>query len=396
MAHSGHPVYILGMLAVPAFALFLTLSPQGSASASPSKSFSVIEKQAEEARAADRLSEAIELYSKGVHIRPAWSEGWWSLGSLLYEQDRFREAQAAFLRFSKLSPKPGPAFAFLALCEFETKRYDDALLHFQAWAKSGSPASDALLDVAGYHWALLMTKKGQFQEALYLLAAKAKKLGPSPVLTEAMGLASLRMAALPAEYPQEKRELVWLAGKAATYSARDEREKSNEYARRLESRYPREPNVHYFLGTLLGFQDKFPEAAEQYKEELQQSPEHVPALTELAMADIRAFDAASAIPIARKAVQLDPKSGRARYALGKSLLDAGHYRECMPELEAAKQLAPNSALVRSALASAYRHAGRVEEAKREAAAFLSLQGKEEQLAPLEEKPVTSGKPEHRP
>ena len=396
MAQAGHPVYILDMLAVPAFALLLTLPPQSSAGVSSSKSLSAIEKQAEDARAKDHLSEAIELYSQAVRIQPAWSEGWWSLGSLLYEQDRFGEARAAFLRFTKLVAKPGPAYAFLALCEFETKQYEGSLLHFQAWGKSGSPGSDALLDVAGYHWALLMTKEGQFQPALYLLAAKAKKLGPTPDLTEAMGLASLRMAYLPSEYPQEKRELVWLAGKAAAYATREETEKGDGYAKRLESRYPHEPNIHYFLGTLLGFQGKFAKAAQEYKEELKVSPDHVPALTELAMADIRTFDAASAIAAAQQAVKLDPKNGRARYALGKSLLDAGRYGECVPELEAARQLVPSSALVRSALASAYRHEGRLEDAKREAAAFLALQGKEEQLAPLEPKPKASGRPENRP
>lgn len=329
-------------------------------------------------------------------MQPGWSEGWWSLGSLLYEQDRFAEARAAFLKFTRLTAKPGPAYAFLALCEFETKQYDDALRHFQSWRKSGSPGTDALLDVAGYHWALLLTREGQFQQALYLLAAKIKKLGATPDLTEAMGLASLRITFLPTEYPPEKRELVWLAGKAAVHAARYEPEVSNEYARRLEMRYPREPNVHYFLGTLLGFQNKLPEAAQQYQEELKLSQDHVPALTELAMVDVRTFDPVSAIPIAERAVKLEPENPRALYALGKSLLDAGKYRESLPILESAKQHAPSSSLIRSALAAAYRHEGRVEDAKREAAAFLALQGKEEQLGPLKEKPPIRARPENRP
>lgn len=390
------PCIFLGMLAVPVFALFLSIPPQGSAVGSPPESFTKIETEAEAAKSANRLSEATELYSRAVQVRPGWSEGWWSLGSLLYDQDRFGEARAAFEKFIKLVPKPGPAYAFVALCEFETRQYDSALGHFQAWGKSGSPGTDALLDVAGYHWALLMTRKGQFQQALYLLEAKTKKLGPVPDLAEAMGLASLRMTYLPSEYPAEKRELVWLAGKTAVYAARHEYEKSDEYGKRLGARFPREPNVHYFLGTLLGFQNRFPEAAEQYKEELKLSPDHVPALTELAMVDVRNFDPESAVPVAEHAVELEPKNARALYALGKGLLDSGRFRESVPRLEAAKQYAPNSAQVRSALADAYRRAGRLTDAKREAAAFLALQDKEELLAPREEKARGREKPETQP
>src|SRR5437660_765284 len=85
----------------------------------PQRTFKQITKEADAARGADRLSDAIRLYQQGLRLRPSWSEGWWSLGSVLYDQDRFREAEAAFLHFVAITPKPGPAFAFLGLCEYE-------------------------------------------------------------------------------------------------------------------------------------------------------------------------------------------------------------------------------------------------------------------------------------
>src|SRR6267143_545915 len=66
--------------------------------------FEEIAKRADAARSADHLNEAIALYSEGVRLRPSWADGWWSLGSLLYEQDKFAEAQVAFARFVKLQP----------------------------------------------------------------------------------------------------------------------------------------------------------------------------------------------------------------------------------------------------------------------------------------------------
>jgi tetratricopeptide (TPR) repeat protein len=277
----------------------------------------------------------------------------------------------------------------LALCEYENRDYDRAILHFQSWSKVGSPGDDALLDVAGYHWALLLTRKGKFSEALYLLAAKAQKLGDRPALTEAIGLASLRIPNLPQEYPPDKREQVWLAGKAALYAARTDWTHADDYAGRLASHYSGAPNVHYFLGTVRGFENRLPEAEEEYKKEMQISTQHAPAMVELSLVLIEDFRTAEAVPLAEQAVALDPDNARARYAFGKSLLDIGRLRESVDQLELAKKLAPASAPVRSALATAYRQLGRSEEAKREAAVFLSLKDKES-LAPL----ASRGAPEH--
>ena len=385
-------MYISFMPAVlPILLIFLTLNQ--SSSPAQHTTFEELAKRADAARSADHLNEAIALYSEGVRLRPLWPDGWWFLGSLLYEQDQFAGAQVAFARFVKLQPDAGPAYAFLALCEYETRDDDRSLQHFQAWAKHGSPGTDALLDVAGYHWALLLTRQGQFTQALYLLSAKAKKLGATPLLTEAMGLASLRMASLPEDYPSAKRELVWLAGKAAIYSARDDFRRSEEYAALLALRYGSEPNVNYLLGTLLGFQGKFPEAAGPYKKELEISPQHVLAMIELALVQIQLLQPAEAMPWAEQAVKLDPKNARAHFALGKALLASDHLPESAHELEIAKRLAPESAPVRSALASAYRKLGRMEEAKHESEVFLSLNGKGESLTPPLEKTPTSRPPE---
>src|SRR5256885_5280186 len=159
---------------------FLTLlgtnSPQPPAGDTNS-TFEQTAKQAETARTSNRLNDAIPFYSQGVRMRPSWSEGWWWLGSLLYDQDRFAEASTAFQRFIAIAPKPAPGYAFLALSEYETHKYDAALRHFEDWKRRGSPGTDELLDVGGFHWALLLTQRGQFTEALYLLAAKARKRG---------------------------------------------------------------------------------------------------------------------------------------------------------------------------------------------------------------------------
>jgi Flp pilus assembly protein TadD len=188
---------------------------------------------------------------------------------------------------------------------------------------------------------------------------------------------------------------VWLAGRAAVYSARQEYPRSDEYAQRLATRYAGEANVHYFLGTLLGFQRRFPEAAQEYTKELQISPQHVQAMVELALVQLENYNPEEAVGVAERAVTLEPKNARAHLAYGKALLASEHVSEAAHELETAKELAPESPAVRSALANAYQRLGRMQEAKRESQAFLSLKDKEEALAPVEKKigaPKQAGRP----
>lgn len=378
------------LAAIPLFLLLSFASP--AAPNPPSQNFDTIAKQADQAREADHLNEALTLYKEGVGLRPSWANGWWWLGSILYDQDRFAEAQMPLKRFISVTPKPAPAYAFLALCEYEIRDYENALRHFAMWAQGGSPGTDALLDVAGYHWALLLTRQGRFNQALYMLTAKAKKLGASPTLTEAMGLASLRMAYLPEDYPAEKREAVWLAGMAALYLSLYEVGYSDDYARRLLLHYGQEPNVHYFRGTLFSFQREWDSAAAEFQKELQISPYHAPALVELAVARVESFEPSEAITPAKRAVVLDPENARAHYILGRALLETGSFEESAHELEIAKRLAPGSARVRFSLSNAYKRLGRVEDSKREEAAFLALKDKEEVLAPLDEKLNTPAQP----
>src|ERR1019366_1135299 len=204
------------------FGLLVVFSMTASASTAPAR-FEAVARQAEAASVQDRVSDAIRLYRAGADLRPSWADGWWYLGSLLYDQDRFAEATAAFQHLLASTSHRGPAYAFLGLCEYETGKDDDALAQFRAWAAAGWAGTPELRDVAVFHFALLLTREGRFIESLYLLATVAPRLGDVPELSEAMGLASLRMRYLPENYPPELRERVWLARKSALYAAQSPR-----------------------------------------------------------------------------------------------------------------------------------------------------------------------------
>jgi tetratricopeptide (TPR) repeat protein len=350
------------------------------------KSFDDITHEAEVARTADRLADAIRLYRQGVNLRPSWQDGWWWLGSLYYEQDRFPESQTALTRFVAVAPKPGPAYAFLALSEYETKNYAGALEHLQKWALAGSPGTEELIDVASFHWALLLIRERRFVQALYLLTAKAQRRGGSAALTEAMGLASLRMARLPEDYPPEWRERVGLAGKAAFYASLvpHQFDRAQDYENKLLLHYDQAPDVHYFRGTLFGFQKQREQAKNEYRRELRISPHHAPAMMELARLDLDDGQLDEALSLARRADGLDPQNPSAHHILGQALFAGGHLQEGARELETARQMAPDSASIRFHLMTVYQKLGRAKDAEHEKAVFETLRGKREVLLPPEE------------
>jgi predicted Zn-dependent protease len=215
----------------------------------------------------------------------------------------------------------------------------------------------------------------------------APRLGDTPELSEAMGLPSLRMRDLPENNPPEDRERVWLAGKAALYAAQlpKDFERADEYAARLEARYPEQPEVHYFRGTLYGFEYKKTEAEREYREELKISPSHAPALVALTAIDLEKSELTEAGVLARRATEADSSNAEAHHLLGRVLLAKGDLQASVSELETAKRLAPGSPSVRSHLAMVYSKLGRTQEAKAESAAFLVLKNKEEIMAPPDEK-----------
>ena len=357
-----------------------------SAATAPAR-FDTIASQAEAARDQDRVRDAIRLYSEGTQLRPAWSDGWWYLGSLLYDQDRFPEAETAFRHLLASTAHRGPAYAFLGLCEYETGKYDDALAQFRAWAAAGWAGTPELRDVAVYHFALLLTRESRFVDSLYLLATLARRLGHTPEIAEAMGLASLRLKYIPENYPPELRERVWLSGEAALYAAvaPTDFERADELAAQLQARYPAQPELHYFRGTLYKFEGKKTDAEREYREELKLSPNHALAFAALAAMDLDKGDLAEAGVMARQAVDADSSSAESHHLLGRVLFETGDMKASAKELETAKQLAPDSAGVRAHLAMVYKRLRRTQEAKAESAAFVVLKNKEDVMASAKEK-----------
>jgi tetratricopeptide (TPR) repeat protein len=367
-----------GRIAMVALACRLATMPAPSSAAiqppatQASPSFEGLRTQADEARAAGRIGDAVALYQRALALQPSWTEGYWALGTIFYDADRHGECRDAFTHVVEQEPEHGAAWAFRGLCEFKLQDYAPALEHLNRAKQLGVGAAAEFQAVVGYHRAILLARSEEFERAFDIDAAFIRGGTTSPEILEALGIAMLRLPRLPSELTPEQRDMVQLAGRAGAYSIGMERASAERAFEQLISRYSDVPNVHFVYGNFLA-SDRPADALEQFKIELARSPTNANAHVQIAQELIKQGDFEAAAPYAAEAAKLSPKNYMARKILGQVKLQAGDAAGAVAELEAARTLEPSSPSVRFQLARAYQRAGRTADANRERDEFKRLE-----------------------
>ena len=146
-----------------------SLVPRSTSAQAPQTDFAAVAKAAAAARDAGDTNAAIENYRRAVNIRPGWQEGWFYLGTLEYDADRYADAIPAFQKLVELAPTIGPAWNFLGLCEFETKDYANSLIHLEKGQELGAGDDPEVARVSQYHLALLLNRDAEFDRATAML-----------------------------------------------------------------------------------------------------------------------------------------------------------------------------------------------------------------------------------
>lgn len=333
--------------------------------------FEEVARKAAQALEENHLEEAISLYRRAVELSPAWAEGWWYLGTIQYDLDRYLEARDAFRRFVSLEPDKGHGWAFLGLCEYQAREYERALENLARARLMNLGNHFQLLHVINYHAALLYTRFEQYELAFSILAHLALNHSENPRIIEALGLSVLRMPFLPTESPPDRREAIMKAGRAAALASIHRHPEAQKEYDELVERYPRLPNVNYARG-VFHLVTSPEEALKDFKRELEVSPNHVPALLQIAYEYLKQGEPKTALPYAEEAVRLQPNSFVARNALGRIFLDLGEVERSVRELEAGVRIAPDSPEMHFALARAYARAGNREDSQKSRSEFLRL------------------------
>lgn len=354
------------------FGLALGQQP-GAAPPPPPPAIAKLVARAAAARDANQIDDALRLYRQALQMAPKWEEGWWQTGVLHYDRDQYPQCRDAFRRFTALNTKISSAFAFLGLCEFQTKEFGPSLAHLEKAVALGLPREEQMTDVALYHLALLHTKGGDFERALQFCTLLARKTDSPQNVVAVAGIAALRRPIFPHELPEADRDLAIRLGSALLAGGGRPAEESRRVFEELVKQYPDVPNVHYSYATVLLANDPDKGVAE-LKRELEINPGHLPALISLSFEYLKRDEAREAQLYAERAAKLAPGNFAARTCLGRVLLEREEpdVGGAIRELEAAAKLEPSSPQVYFSLASAYARAGRKMDADKARAEFARL------------------------
>ena len=342
--------------------------------------FTALAAQANQARESDRLDEAVVLYRKALALQPAWAEGWWYLGTLLYDRDDYAGAADALRKAVELSPQAGSAVAMLGLCEARLGRDRDALQHLEKGGTLGVGGDESLHRVMLYTQGTLLLAAGEFSKAQEALDLLARAGADQDELMDALGESVLGIrpqdlaasdAASDSASDSAKREVVRRAGRAEHVAAiGDVHAALAEYGR-LAAGAPKFRNVQFAYGRFLLANHLDDQAVAAFRREIENSPQHL--LARLGIAGIMVeTDPAAGLPYAEQAVQLAPGLAEAHYLLGMLLLSTGAVERAIAELETAEHKDPADARVYFALGRAYAMAHRMKDAARARAEFARL------------------------
>jgi tetratricopeptide (TPR) repeat protein len=328
--------------------------------------FATLAKQASVARAANRLDEAATLYRKALALRPTWAEGWFSLGTIQYDQNSYQAAALSFGKAARFA-KSGTTRVMLGLCEFELGQNGAALRHLQEGIALGIADDEQLRNVAIFHEGVLLQRAGKFEDALQTMSALCATDVDSNTLDTTIGLAALRLRDRTTSEP-----VIAKIGHAECLGDA----KQFDHARReydaLVQTYPQFVNLHYAYGRFLLNSTQDPEAAiAQFRQEIKNQPNSALPRLQIAAAQYK-VDSNAGLPYAEEAVKLDPHLPLGHYILGLLLLDTGQNERALSELETAQKAFPNESGVYYALANAFAHVGRTQDAAQARATFLRL------------------------
>lgn len=344
----GFPFWVL------IFILLHSLSGTSYTQAIVQPSFADLEKLATAARESGNTDEAVRDYQRAVEIRADWEEGWWYLGTLQYDADRFADAIPALEKVVQLDPANGPAWNFLGLCEFELRDYEKSLQHLQKGQELGTGDDPEISRVSRYHLALLLNRNGEFEKAFAMLASAFEGQGPAQVKV-ALGLALLRVPLLPQEVDPSQDALVQAAGEAALLLARGDRTPALAAFQALLAKDPKVPYLHYAFGIALASSGRNDEALLQQQEEMKISPQSELPLVEISSLELRLGHPQSALRAAETAVRLAPESSAAHHALAQSLQALGQKERAAAELRASKTVEPRKRVREARIAQMYEH-----------------------------------------
>jgi len=317
-------------------------SENGAAHGNPSgtspPAFEDLTARAAAAREANKIDEAIQYYQQAVNIRPVWSEGWWYIGTLYYDGDRYADAIPAFRKLVVLEPKSGPVWALLGLSEFEMGDYENSFSHLQHGEALGLKENPEVVDVAIYHTGLLLISHGKFERGSDLLVSQFGPSRFSDQVKTALGMALLRIPLLPHQVDPSNDALIRAAGEVAARLSAKDSGPALQTLQQVLKEYPHTAFLHYAYASALASVSQYREAEAQLREEARITPWSGLPHVRMALIELQLHRREEALKSAEHAVEISPGSFAAHDALRRVLLEFGRLRLAAKERVIASKL----------------------------------------------------------
>ena len=317
------------------------------------------------------LDQAEISWREVLSLRPSDADAYGHLGLLKARQNRYKEAIPLYRKALGIDPAMSGLRLNLGLAYFKSGELQDAISTFSQLLKGappGSPDALRLTTLIGMaHFGL-----GEYAAAIPYLRKAAdgdpENLGLRMALAQSC-LSAKRYQCVLNVYREivnlnaESAEADMLAGEAL-----DEMQNhagAIDQFRAAVKANSSEPNVHFGLAYLLWTQNQFEEAATEFKAELANMPDNAQALAYLADSEIRLGKFEVALPLAEKAVSIDPGVERAHVDLGILYVNAHRGEDAIAEFKKAIKLTPDDPDPHWRLGRLYQSLGRKTDAKAE-------------------------------
>jgi len=331
-----------------------------------------------------QIVEAETAWRSVLKVHPSDAEAYAHLGLLEARQEHYSAAVPLYRKALELNPAFRSLRLNLGLSLFKSGAMKEAIETFTPLLRSAAPSSpdavrlDTLIGMAHYG---LKEYAAAVPYLKKVTAADPQNLPYRLVLTQSCMWSAQYQCVLDTyheivELNAESAEADMLAGEALDQMQNTQG--AIEQFRAAVKADPKAPNVHFGLGYLLWTQDQYDEAAKEFQAELENFPENAGALAFLADVDIHLGKQEDALPLAEKAVQVDPGIAKAHVDLGILYAARDRQDDAVKEFKTAIKLAPSDQDPHWRLARLYQTMGRQEEAKAEFEKTKTLHQAEQQ------------------
>jgi tetratricopeptide (TPR) repeat protein len=347
-------------LARPGMVVAVTLDSQAEARS--------LFEEAQAAKARGDLGMAEKKYLEVIRLVPDHATAYHNLGITYFTERKYEDAAAALQKAVKLSPQLAPAHIMLGLSYYELYQPQKAIDSFRTAIRLNPRDRNALLYLG----------KSQLQTHDYggaagTLESLAKLEPDDPDVLYNLSIAYMKLmlgsvTRLSRAAPDSPQLWLLLAQEAEARGDNQSAAANLQHALRVN---PHGVGIHYALASVLAKDGKSNEAMQEFKKELEISPNDPLALWKLGELTLRT-DPRGALEYLGRSVSLDPDLPQAVLAYGRALARLGEIEKAVQQFQRAVQLAPEEDSVHYHLSRAYRRLGRDNEANVEMARFEEL------------------------